>query len=147
MGASVSAIISAVFFGYLSDVIGRKKSFLLIGVLDLVFLPLLFQQLADAASVPMIAFYALALAFLGNAAYAPILVFLNERFPTSIRSSGTGLSWNIGFAVGGMMPTFVTLASATTEQIPQSLMYFSIGIFVLYIIGGIVVPETKGKFE
>ena len=35
---------------------------------------------------------AFVLAFFGNAAYAPILVFLNERFPTHIRASGTGLN-------------------------------------------------------
>lgn len=147
MGASVSAIISAVLFGYLSDVIGRKKTFLLIGLINLILLPVLFIQLGSATSIPMITFYALALAFLGNAAYAPILIFLNERFPTSIRSSGTGLSWNMGFAVGGMMPTFVTLASGTTENIPYSLMGFSIAVFVVYVIGSLVIPETKGNFE
>jgi hypothetical protein len=118
-----------------------------IGVLNLLVLPFLYLGLADAASLPAIACYALALAFLGNAAYAPILIFLNERFPTVIRSSGTGLSWNMGFAVGGMMPTFVSLASRTTADIPYSLMYFSIGVFVLYLIGSLVIPETKGKFD
>ena len=63
-----------------------------------------------------IVLYALAIAFIGNAGYAPILIFLNERFPTAVRSSGTGLSWNIGFALGGMMPTFVSLASPTTAD-------------------------------
>ncbi len=147
MGASVMAIISAVLFGSLSDVFGRKKIFMFIGVLNLLVLPFLYLGLADAASLPAIACYALALAFLGNAAYAPILIFLNERFPTVIRSSGTGLSWNMGFAVGGMMPTFVSLASRTTADIPYSLMYFSIGVFVLYLIGSLVIPETKGKFD
>ncbi|MDR7318063.1 MFS transporter [Brevibacillus nitrificans] len=147
MGASVTAIISAVLFGYLSDVIGRKKTFIIIGIINLIVLPVLYLGLGSATTIPMITGYALALAFLGNAAYAPILIFLNERFPTSIRSSGTGLSWNIGFAVGGMMPTFVTLASGATENIPFSLMYFSIGVFVLYVIGSFIVPETKGKFE
>ncbi|WP_247279925.1 MULTISPECIES: hypothetical protein [unclassified Bradyrhizobium] len=47
---------------------------------------------------------ALAIAFIGNAGYAPVLIILNERFPTALRASGTGLSWNIGFALGGMMP-------------------------------------------
>jgi MFS transporter, MHS family, proline/betaine transporter len=45
--------------------------------------------------------------------FFPLLIFLNERFPTAIRATGTGLSWNIGFAIGGMMPTFVSLFSHT----------------------------------
>ena len=80
--------------------------------------------LAKTTDTTAITFYALAIAFLGNAGYAPILIFLNERFPTEIRASGTGLSWNIGFALGGMMPTFVSLASASPAQIPMSLSVF-----------------------
>lgn len=147
MAASVASIISAVLFGCLSDFIGRKKTFIIIGIINLIALPLLFLGMGSTASVPQITCYALALAFLGNAAYAPILIFLNERFPTAIRSTGTGLSWNMGFAVGGMMPTFVSLVSKTTADIPYSLMYFSIAVFVLYVIGSLVVPETKGNFD
>ena len=89
----------------------------------------------------------MAIAFIGNAGYAPVLIFLNERFPTSLRASGTGLSWNIGFALGGMMPTFVSLASASTAQIPMSLAIFSAVIFVIYLIGALSIPETKGNFH
>ncbi|BCJ88243.1 MFS transporter [Effusibacillus dendaii] len=147
MAASVVAIVSAVLIGNLSDYIGRKKTFMIMGVVDLIGLPLLYSGLANATTVSAITFYALALAFLGNAAYAPILIFLNERFPTVIRSTGTGLSWNMGFAVGGMMPTFVSLASGTTQNIPSTLGYFSVGVFVLYLIGSFVIPETKGDFK
>jgi hypothetical protein len=91
--------------------------------------------------------YALAIAFLGNAGLAPALIFLNERFPTEIRASGTGLSWNIGFALGGMMPTFVSLAAAGPAQIPMSLSVFAVGILAIYLVGALVIPETKGKFR
>ncbi|WCK52571.1 MFS transporter [Aneurinibacillus sp. Ricciae_BoGa-3] len=147
MGASVMAILSALLFGHLSDRIGRKKVFMIIGVIDLIGLPYFYLALAKATTIPSMTFYAFALAFLGNAAYAPVLIFLNERFPTAIRSSGTGLSWNIGFAIGGMMPTFVSLASGSTQNIPYSLIYFSIAVFVLYLIGSLIIPETKGEFK
>jgi hypothetical protein len=84
---------------------------------------------------------------LANAGYAPVLIFLNERFPTALRASGTGLSWNIGFALGGMMPTFVSLASAGTAQIPMSLAIFSAATFTVYLFGALVTPETKGDFR
>jgi MFS transporter, MHS family, proline/betaine transporter len=89
----------------------------------------------------------LAIAFLGNAGYAPVLIFLNERFPTEIRASGTGLSWNIGFALGGMMPTFVSLAAGSPAQIPMTLSIFVVVIFVIYLIGAFLIPETKGNFR
>jgi MFS family permease len=147
MGASVVALVSAVFFGAVSDFIGRKKTFLLVGVCMAVLLPVCYLGLAKTTDTTTITFYALAIAFLGNAGYAPILIFLNERFPTEIRASGTGLSWNIGFALGGMMPTFVSLASAGPAQIPMSLSVFIVVIFAIYLIGALLIPETKGDFR
>jgi MFS family permease len=147
MGASVTAFISAVLIGELSERIGRKPTFLAVGVCALVLLPLCYLGLARAADTAQVTFYALAIAFIGNAGYAPVLIFLNERFPTSLRASGTGLSWNIGFALGGMMPTFVSLASAGTAQIPMSLAIFSAAIFVIYLIGALTISETRGNFH
>src|SRR5271154_229559 len=147
MGASIVALISAVLIGGLSDMIGRKKTFLLVGVCMLVLLPICYLGLAKATDTTTITLYAFAIAFLGNAGYAPVLIFLNERFPTEIRASGTGLSWNIGFALGGMMPTFVSLASGTPALIPMSLSIFIVVIFVIYLIGAFLIPETKGNFR
>lgn len=147
MGASVVAIISSMLFGLISDYIGRKKTFIIIGVMNLVTLPFLYKGLAGMDTIASITAIAFVLAFLGNAAYAPVIIFLNERFPTAIRSTGTGLSWNMGFAIGGMMPTFVQLASGTTENSPVTLGYFFAAVFVLYLIGSLVIPETKGEFK
>jgi MFS transporter, MHS family, proline/betaine transporter len=135
IGASISAFISAVLVGALSDQIGRKKTFILVGLCAVVLQPLCYLGLAKADGMTAITLYALAIAFIGNAGYAPVLIFLNERFPTAVRASGTGLSWNIGFAFGGMRPTFASLASAGTAQIPMSLAIFSCVIFVIYPIG------------
>ncbi len=147
IGASIMALISAIVVGALSDVIGRRKTFLLAGTCMIVFLPICYFGLAATKDTSMITFYALVIAFLGNAGYAPILIFLNERFPTEIRASGTGLSWNIGFALGGMMPTFVSLAAGGPAQIPMSLSVFAVAIFIIYLVGAFLIPETKGNFR
>jgi MFS family permease len=147
MGASSAALVSSIVFGGLSDFIGRRKTFLLVGVCMAVLLPVCYLGMAKATDTAIITCYAMAIAFLGNAGYAPILIFLNERFPTEIRASGTGLSWNIGFALGGMMPTFVSLASAGPAQIPISLSVFIAVIFVVYLTGALLIPETRGDFR
>src|SRR5712664_2587486 len=75
MGASVAAFISAVLVGALSEKIGRKATFLAAGVCALVLLPLCYLGLAKAAGTTQITLYALAIAFIGNAGYAPVLIF------------------------------------------------------------------------
>lgn len=147
MAASVVAFISAVVTGILSDRFGRKKSFLMLGVAAIVLLPFLYLGLGKTNDIAAITAYALAIAFVGNAGYAPILIFLNERFPTALRASGTGLSWNIGFALGGMTPTFVSLASPTPAALPMSLAVASVLVYLIYLVGAVIIPETKGQFE
>ena len=147
IGGSVVTIISAISVGALSDVIGRKKTFIVSGICMLVLLPLCYLGMAATKDTTAITLYALAISFLGNSGYAPILIFLNERFPTEIRASGTGLSWNIGFALGGIMPTFVSLLAGSVANIPMMLATFAIGIFAIYLIGAFLVPETRGTFR
>jgi MFS family permease len=147
MGASVSGFISAVLVGALSEKIGRKMTFILVGICAAITLPLLYLGMAKTTDITQIALYALTIAFVGNAGIAPVLIFLNERFPTTLRASGTGLSWNIGFALGGMMPTFVSLASAGPAQIPMSLAIFALVIFVIYLIGAFIISETRGNLR
>lgn len=146
MAASASAFIAAVLFGWISDQIGRKMTFIFVGLCAAILLPFCYVGMARADDLTTIVLYSLAIAFLGNAGYAPILIFLNERFPTALRATGTGLSWNIGFAIGGMMPTFVSLASPTPADLPLFLSIFVCAAFVIYLVGALIVPETKGRF-
>lgn len=145
--ASFAAFFSALLVGWVSDQIGRRPTFIVVGLAEIVLLPLCFLGLAAAATLTEIYAYAFALAFLGNAGYGHILIFLNERFPTALRASGTGLSWNIGFAIGGLMPTFVSLSAGGPAGIPTALAAFSVALFLLYLVGALLTPETRGRFE
>jgi MFS family permease len=145
IGAALVATVTGPLIGYLSDRVGRRTTFILIGLPALVFLPLIYLRMGETQNVTLIACYAFAISFFGNAVLAPVPIFLNERFPTALRASGTGLSWNIGFAFGGMMPTFVSLASGETANIPMSLAAFCFGSCLLLLIGAFAVGETRGK--
>ncbi|MDI9258718.1 MFS transporter [Alicyclobacillus sendaiensis] len=147
IAASLVVILAAVVVGHISELVGRKPVFLATGVIALIAVPFLYHGMATTHSPEALVAYALILVFLGNAAYAPIVAFLNERFPTQVRSTGTGLSWNMGFAVGGMLPTFVSLAAGTTSNIPTALTAFLMAALALYVIGALVIPETRGHFE
>jgi MHS family proline/betaine transporter-like MFS transporter len=147
MLSSIAVIIVSVATGHLSTFIGRKKTFVLVGVLRLVLLPAIALAMPGVTDTMTLALYVIVFSMLGSAGYAPILIFLNERFPTAIRATGTGLSWNIGFAIGGILPTFVSLSSPTPTDLPMSLAIFLAAISVIFLIGALVTPETIGKLD
>ena len=147
IAGSFVVIIASVLAGHLSTLWGRKPTFLILAIIRIVLLPFCFIAMARTQDVGMLAFWALLLTFFGNAGYAPILIFLNERFPTALRATGTGLSWNIGFAIGGLLPTFVSLFSSTPAELPKMLAIFSIGISVLFLAGALIIPETKDNLR
>lgn len=146
---SLIVVAAAALFGHISEMIGRKKTFIAIGAADLVLVPLAYWQLAQLKgdSFGLVVLYTLALFFLGNLAYAPLPIFLNERFPTAIRASGTGLSWNTGSAIGGIMPTFVTALAGKVANIPQTLIIFLVCANAVILLGTFLVSETRGKVE
>jgi MFS family permease len=144
IGSAIVATISGPIIGYLSDQIGRKATFILVGLPGMILLPLMYLWMAKTQDVSAIAIYAFIISFFGNAVLAPVPIFLNERFPTAMRASGTGLSWNIGFALGGMMPTVVSLVSRETINIPMSLAVFCFGACALFVIGAFAAGETRG---
>ncbi|QOT80808.1 MULTISPECIES: MFS transporter [Pseudomonadota] len=145
MASSLGVIVASILAGHLSTMIGRKRAFLLIGALNVVLLPLLYQWMPAAPDTTTLGLYAVVLSMLGCSGFAPILIFLNERFPTSIRATGTGLSWNIGFAVGGMMPTFASLCASTPAELPMVLGIFLAVVTIIYLVGAFIVPETAGR--
>jgi MHS family proline/betaine transporter-like MFS transporter len=145
--SSIGVIIASVAAGHVSTLIGRKTTFLWFGVARLIVLPALFLLLPQTQSIVMVGVYAVVLSAIGSASYAPIPIFLNERFPTAIRSTGTGLSWNIGFAIGGMMPTVVSLVAKSPSELPVTLACFVGAVSVIFLIGALTVPETLGNLD
>lgn len=147
--ASLVVVFSATLAGELSERFGRRITMLVVGALSLLLVPIMLYVLANTepSSTVTIVLLASATAFLANAAYAPVMIFLNERYPTSIRSRGTAISWNTGFMLGGLLPTFVTLLSPEVSDIPSRLIIFLVGATLVFIISVIAVPETRGAMD
>lgn len=147
IGASFAAAVGACGIGELSQHIGRKRSFLIMGTVRLVAFPTLFLALGRTSDPFEIGIYVMLLAFIANGSYGPLLIFLNETFPTALRATGTGLSWNIGFALGGMLPTLVSLTADGPGQITTVLAIFTTLVTIVYLIGAVMMPETRGNLE
>jgi hypothetical protein len=120
---------------------------LLFGTVSLVSIPLLYLGLSHAHAIGTIAAYTIALSSIGTFCYAPLVIVLNERFPTEIRSSGTAISWNIGFAIGGSMPTLVSLLATQVGLLPATLATVSALVSAVYLVVVLMMPETKGAMR
>jgi MHS family proline/betaine transporter-like MFS transporter len=149
LAASLVVVVAATGAGELSERIGRRKTMLVIGGANVVVLPLIVLGLAstEPSGTGRILLLTCLLAFFANAAYAPVMIFLNERYPTAIRSRGTAISWNTGFMLGGLLPTFVTLLSPTVADITSRLTIFIVGAVVVFLVAVAASPETRGALE
>ncbi|MCU1603753.1 MAG: major facilitator superfamily 1 [Modestobacter sp.] len=149
LGASLGVVVAAGAAGELSERIGRRRTMLYIGGANVVALPLIVRGLASSepSATGRILLLTVVLAFFANAAYAPVMIFLNERYPTAIRSRGTAISWNTGFMLGGLLPTFVTLLSPEVSDIPSRLTVFIIGSVLVFLVAVAASPETRGALE
>lgn len=147
--ASLVVVVAATGAGELSERIGRRKTMLILGGANVVALPVLVGLIGstDPSSTGRILLLTCLLAFFANAAYAPVMIFLNERYPTAIRSRGTAISWNTGFMLGGLLPTFVTLLSPGTSDIPSRLTIFLVGAALIFLVAVAASPETRGALD
>lgn len=147
--SSLIVIVAAVAAGELSEHIGRRSTMLAIGGFNVIALPIVLWAVVatGAHSVPAVAVLCMLLAFLANAAYAPVMIFLNERYPTELRSRGTAVCWNVGFMLGGLTPTFVNLLSSELSDVPSHLIVFVAASCAVFVIAAAVSPETRGALE
>ena len=145
----VGSALVAVICGHLSQHIGRKKVFWWAGLVCLFAIPGLYalmQYLKQPSPAILLACSAL-MVMASGAVSAPLIIFLNERFPTDLRSTGTAFSWNVGYGLSGMMPTAVTAISAETGGMVPTLIVMSLIVCVAFLVLIARSDETRGALE
>jgi MHS family proline/betaine transporter-like MFS transporter len=145
LASSLIVLISAPLAGMASQRFGRRRTMLTLGAVNIVVAPLLLWRMSKlgADDLGTLTLTAMALTFIAGGCHAPVIAYLNERYPTALRARGTALCWNIGFMFGGLLPTFVSLASPELRDIPSRLIGFVIGVLVIYLAANLISPETR----
>jgi MFS family permease len=144
-GGYLMVVIAGSFTGYLTsaslaDRIGRKKTLILfaagaaITVLLYAVIPIS-DHLTLVLGFPLGAF--------PSGSFSPMGAFFSELFPTAMRGSGQGFSYNLGRGVGALFPALVGHFSAHMK-LGQAIALFAASAYLLMALAVLILPETRG---
>ncbi len=138
----IGAIVGGLFFGALSERIGRKRAIVIAALLSL---PIL--KLWAFSNEPwMLGLGAFWLQVMVQGAWGVVPVHLNELSPDAVRATMPGLTYQIGNALGAAVPWLLTmLAEHNNKQYGLTMATFIAVVAVLLAIVTALGPEAKGQ--
>ncbi|MGA5170802.1 MULTISPECIES: MFS transporter [Streptomyces] len=145
-GGYLAFLISGAFIGYLTggyltDRLGRKRNIVVFAVLSAVCI-LAYTNIPAGAN-GLVLVLGFPLGFCMSAIFSGFGSFLSELYPTAVRGTGQGFTYNTGRAVGAFFPTLVGFL-ADSWGVGGALVFGAVGygIAVLALLG---LPETRGR--
>ncbi|MEV5532467.1 MFS transporter [Streptomyces prunicolor] len=145
-GGYLTFLISGAFLGYLTggyltDVLGRKRNIWLFALLSAICI-LAYTHIPSGANTLLLVL-GFPLGFCMSAIFSGFGSYLSELYPTAVRGTGQGFTYNTGRAVGAVFPTLVGFL-ADSWGVGGALVFGAIGygIAALALFG---LPETRGK--
>ncbi|ABE61600.1 General substrate transporter [Nitrobacter hamburgensis X14] len=140
---------SLIFFGWLSDVIGRKPVILggmLLAAITYYPLYLWLGTVTQPGNInyPIAVFIIFILVCYVGMVYGPVGAFLAEYFPGRIRYTSVSVPYHIGNGWGGGLVPFITSAAfAATGNIGYALIYPIAVPAVCFVLALFLMPETR----
>ena len=140
---------SLIFFGWLSDHIGRTPVILGGMLLAAVTYYPLYSWLGTVTqpgniNYPIAIFIIFILVCYVGMVYGPVGAFLAEYFPGRIRYTSVSVPYHIGNGWGGGLVPFITSAAfAATGSIGYALIYPVVVPAVCYVLALFLMPETR----
>lgn len=124
----LTSLVGYLTSGWASDKLGRENVMFIFAILSVVLsVPLSHFIISRIGGVIGVGIWASLLAFITTGIYGVIPVYLSEKFPTKVRSTGIGFSFNSGFILGSWSSVFLLLATSLTSP----MFYLFMGIFII----------------
>ncbi|WP_369269785.1 MFS transporter [Streptomyces sp. R11] len=145
-GGYLTFLISGAFIGYLTggyltDRLGRRRNIWLFALLSAVCI-MAYANIPSGSNTLLLVL-GFPLGFCMSAIFSGFGSYLSELYPTAVRGTGQGFTYNTGRAVGAVFPTTVGFL-ADSWGVGGALVFGAIGyaIAALALLG---LPETRGK--
>ena len=141
--ATTSSWLGMILTGWLSQKIGRKKSITIFCIASIIVaIPLAITLLQKGQ---MFALFVVVYAFVISTASGPLPAYFSERFPTLLRNSAAGFSYNAGLIFGSWSPliSLYFMSSVSKDLVPVALGINIIIGAVIVIIPTMLSRETK----
>ena len=125
-------------FGYFADTVGRRRTYIVYLLAAAVLVPVFASLTAPRALLVV----GTCVAFFGTGYFSGFGAIASELFPTEIRATAMGLSYNLGRAVSAAAP-WLTGALALHYSLGAAFLTTSVA-FLLAALLATLLPETKG---
>jgi MFS family permease len=141
--------LTLIFYGWLSDLIGRKPVILggfLLAAVTYYPLYLWLGSVTQPGNInyPVAIFIIFILVSYVGMVYGPIGAFLAEYFPGRIRYTSVSVPYHIGNGWGGGLVPFITSAAfLATGSVFAALIYPIVVPIVCFVLGFLLMPETR----
>jgi MFS family permease len=145
-GSYLAVNICGSFCGYvlsahLSDWLGRRKTFVIMALCASVTVAVYTLAPLSNGWLLLLGF---PLGFFQSGIVAGMGATFAELFPTHVRATGQGFSYNTGRAVGSLVPAVVGYAGATMG-LGQAIGTCAVCAYVLVLVAAYLLPETRGQ--
>jgi MFS family permease len=149
VGYNMFALTGGSFLGflaaaYLCDAIGRRRNFLLFTLLNWLAIPAFLYLPTGQGGLYALDFL---LGFASLGIYSALGPYFTELFPSAIRATGQGFSYNFGRGVGAFMPTLVGVLSVEGGRfdLRDAIGVVACCSYVFVLIAIALLPETAGR--
>jgi MFS family permease len=125
-------------FGFIAEKLGRRPTFILFLVSAAIIVPV-YGQLARSPELLLV--LGPVLGFVGHGYFSVLGALLAELFPTAVRATGQGLTYNCGRAVGALGP--VTIGALGTQVGIGSALALTSAFFIAGAVLILFLPDTS----